>query len=360
MFLLSALRLNTWSSLGLSLSAIATNVLLAGCGPELDPISRIETLRIIGVQKDLPFAKPGETVELSMLYEDTREGDAPVETFFAFWCVNPPGDNFGECLASPPSEDSQPQLVTGQTTFSLEIPDDILLPSSGPDLPDSGTAVVFFGVCSGKLQSVLLEEDGFDAASAGEVASGEALIPRCLDDEGKDVGPDDFLIGYSTVLVYEDLRNQNPILEGFVLGDEEMELDCIDLDCDGPFALPELDGCEPGVVCIEACEEDSDIELCPAIEVSAQVNPQSAEEDELAEVAYGTKLEESIWVSYFVDRGLVSPPLKLVNDAEAGFQSDYSTRLYAPKEPGPLRIWAAVRDNRGGVTWLRLPGYVKE
>jgi hypothetical protein len=210
------------------------------------------------------------------------------------------------------------------------------------------------------LESVLLDDDGFDEDSAGEVTSGDALIPRCLDEDGNDVGPDDFLIGYSTVLVYEDLRNQNPILEAFVFDGQEMELDCIDLDCDGPFELPQLDGCEPGVFCIEACEEDSDIELCPAIEVSALVSPQSAEEDELAEVAYGTQLQESIWVSYFVDRGLISPPLKLVNDAEAGFQSDYSTRIYAPKDPGPLRIWAAVRDNRGGVAWLRLPGYVKD
>jgi len=38
--------------------------LAAGCGPELDSISNINTLRILGLKKSAPYARPGETVQL--------------------------------------------------------------------------------------------------------------------------------------------------------------------------------------------------------------------------------------------------------------------------------------------------------
>jgi hypothetical protein len=50
----------------------------------------------------------------------------------------------------------------------------------------------------------------------------------------------------------------------------------------------------------------------------------------------------------------------LANDADLGWQEDYGTSFFAPRDPGPVRIWATVRDNRGGFSWLRLVGYVKE
>lgn len=343
--------------LSITLTLVAPGILL-GCGPELSPISRIETLRLMGIQKSEPFAQPGETVELTMLYEDTREEPRTVETFFAFWCVNPPGDSFADCLSSPPRDGIDPIIVRDETKFSLEIPEDILRPSPmDPKLPDSGMAVVFAGVCAGKLSGLLLEEDGLDKLSS--VRTGQALIPRCLDDEGKDVSPDDFIISYSTVLVYEDLRNKNPILQGFTVAGERVDADCVDLKCDAPFDLPDLEGCADGVACIEACKDDGAIETCPPIKVSAVIDPLSAERDDVAAIAYDRNIEESMWVSYFVDRGSVSPPVKLVNDAALGFQDDFSASVYAPKESGPMRLWAVVRDNRGGEAWIRVPAYVK-
>jgi hypothetical protein len=315
----------------------------------------VESLRVIGIQKDQPFAHPGETIELSLLYEDSREDSAPVETFFAFWCINPLGGSFAECLSTPPPEGFEPIFVRDQTRFSLPIPEGILRPSPmDPSLPDSGLAVVFSGVCAGTLSSTLLEEEDLRPGVVGE-----DLMPRCLDDNGDDVSPDDFLISYSAILVYEDLRNANPIIEGFTVGGQEVDVDCIDRQCDAPFELPELTGCEDGVACIEACEDDGEIGICPAIEISVVVDPASAEADEVAEIAYDRQLQESIWASYFVDRGSISAPVTLVNDADLGFQKKYSTDFYAPKETGPMRLWAAVRDNRGGVAWVRIPAYVK-
>jgi hypothetical protein len=329
--------------------------LQAGCGPELTPISRVETLRVIGIQKDKPFGQPGETVELSLLYEDTRANSAPVETFFAFWCINPPGGSFAECLTTSPPEGFEPTFIRNQTNFSVTIPEDILRPASmDPRLPDSGMAVIFSGVCAGRLSSALLEEEDLETG-----VSGQELMPRCLDENGDDVSPDDFLVSYSTILVYEELRNANPIIEGFMIDGQQVEVDCIDRECDAPFELPEITGCEDGVACIDACEADGEIEICPVIEISVMVDSASAEVDEVAKIAYDRELEESIWASYFVDRGSISAPVTLVNDADLGWQEKYSTNFYAPKEIGPMRIWAAVRDNRGGVAWVRIPAFVK-
>ncbi len=338
---------------GLLLSILAC----FSCGPELEPISKIQTLRIVGVKKSAPYARPGEKVQLSLLWEDGRAVPAAqVETFIAFWCLNPPSNLYSACLTTPPPPDFEPQFVFNSNRFEIDIPVDSLQPSiADPRMPDSGIAYVFYGVCAGTLSGALIE-----AKVPGDAmgVSGNALMPRCLDATGAEVSPDDFVVGYSSVFVYDDLRNQNPIVKGFKVAGKEVRVDCIDEECEKEFDLPQLDKCEKDVACIEACPDDGSPELCPDIKIEALINPASAEKDDLAKVAYGTDLEEAIWVSYFIDRGKVSPSVKLVNDSALGWQADFTTELFAPKEKGPLRIWAAVRDNRGGLSWVRLPAFV--
>lgn len=336
-------------------------ILSTACGPELDPISSIETLRIIGVRKSAPYARPGERVQLQMLYEDGTGEDRDVETFFAFWCVNPPGDLFSQCLSEPPNEEVGAQFVNNSSSFSIKLPQDSLRESLvDPSLPHQGTAYIFYGVCAGRLDGDLVKNGILNEEAFEDAPSGDALIPRCLDEDGNELGAAHFVTGYSTIFIYEELRNDNPIITGFEVDGEAIEVDCIDEECDAPFAVPELDGCVDGVPCLKACEDDGKLGLCPETKMTVKVGKQSAEGDSFAELAYGANLEESLWVSYFVDRGGVSAQLRLINDATEGWQSDFGSGILAPKEPGPLRIWAAVRDNRGGVSWARLPAYVKE
>ena len=51
---------------GLALLSLAAT----GCAPEFAKVSEIETLRVLGVKKDKPYAAPGEEVTLSMLWND--------------------------------------------------------------------------------------------------------------------------------------------------------------------------------------------------------------------------------------------------------------------------------------------------
>lgn len=328
---------------------------LSACGPELSRVSEIETLRIMGVRKSAPYARPGETVSLHMLWEDGAEQmPEQVESFFGFWCLNPPGDVYSSCLTSPPNV-NPPQFVTNQSNFELVIPENSTRSSSvEPNAPDSGTAFVFYGICAGTLDLGVSAPDADDGDSAAS-----SPLPRCLDEDGNELGPDDFVIGYSKIFIYDDLRNENPIVTGFKVNGQDVQIDCIDEDCDGPFPVPELTGCTDGVACFKACEDDGDLLKCPATSIEAVIDPASAEQDELAFVTYGQELEEAIWVSYFVDQGTVSPELKMVNDATLGWQSDYSSEFFAPSEAGPLRLWAVVRDNRGGSAWIRVPAFIE-
>lgn len=342
-------RSNRRLTLGLTLVTVtALSVLAVGCGPTLDKISSLDSLRILAVRKSAPYAAPGETVHLQMLWEDGRAELPPrVETFFGFWCLNPPGNSYAGCLSALPS--IAPTFAFDVNEFDVQIPEDSLRPSDVPDARPSGSAFVFYAVCAGKLKVADLDEGIDDPAE---------LVPKCLDEAGEQVGADDFMVGYSQIFIFDELRNQNPIITGLVQGEDKVEVDCIDEECDEPFAIPELTGCQDGVLCLEACGDDGDAYLCPAVPVEVVFDAASVEKDDLA-ADFGSDLEESIWVSYFVDRGSLSPELKLINDATEGLFDHYSTNLYPPKETGPVRVWAVVRDNRGGTAWLRAPGYIK-
>ena len=77
----------------LSLASVA-------CGPEFDPSNELKTLRVLGVQKDKPYAQPGDEVTLQMLWHDALgDRDRAVERAWVGGCVNPPGDLYYGCFA---------------------------------------------------------------------------------------------------------------------------------------------------------------------------------------------------------------------------------------------------------------------
>jgi hypothetical protein len=351
-----------------------------GCGPELESISTLAHVRIVAVRKSAPYARPGETVRLQMLWEDVSNAPPrPAQPFFAFWCVNPPGGLFGECLAQAPLV--PPAFSVGDSTIEITVPLDAARPSPmAPSAPDTGSLYVFYGVCAGTLEvaGYPIGPDGdigglgglggaaavSDAVSeilrelAEEGQVGEAFLPRCVDDAGEPLGSDDFVVGYSSILVFDELRNAQPTIQGFEVAGASVHVDCADESCTDPFDVPDLSDCVPGVACFETCELDG-AEGCPEVELHPIIPESVVEEDEYAKLAFGEELTESIWVSYFSDRGRLSADLRLVNDPTTGFNAAYSSAFLAPKEPGPVRIWAAVRDNRGGVSYVRIPGFVR-
>ena len=205
------------SALWLALSCTA----LAGCGAQFDPPTEVKSLRIMGVQKDKPYAVPGETVSLTMFWHDgspkVDPNDPTARSVEIGWfgpCINPPYDSYAACGAAlakqQANDDPSDDLVTGSgERFALTIPDrsDLLHPSQDPKQPEYAVIYVFFAACAGKLGPS--QDPSFPAGCYAPDDTGFA----------RPLGSDDFVAGYSGIYVFgpeHGYRNQNPVIQGWV------------------------------------------------------------------------------------------------------------------------------------------------
>lgn len=362
---------------------------LGGCTAGFDPPYEIETVRVLGVQKDLPYAKPGDTVNLSMLWHDGTVGSGqaprPIEVRWFGGCFNPPGDFYFGCYF-----DLLPAFAgvahTGNT-FAQPIPAATLGgPSILQETPDGrlrGSAYVFFTVCAGHARlndevQALVDCVNFDCLLPALAQPGpanetpeaaleriEPIVQSCTTGPGCDnlldraqairdfpmvcedsatgelLGSDDYVAGYSQMYLYQDITNANPVLAGLELDDAApAACTCIDAAC---LTEPECTDPPTVPVCTDAsCPEHSFKPLFPNGMPDAELDPLSRE-----------GLREQMWINYYIDRGSLTHPVKLLNDATQGFNRDYVTEFHAPREPGPMHVWAVVHDNRGGQSWIR-------
>src|SRR5882724_98884 len=165
---------------------------LVGCGPDFDPPSELRSLRVLAVQKDVPYAQPGQTVNLKMLWEDASTDvlsgalKRKVSITWSAPCVDPDADLYYLCFKDPTLFSGG--ISTGNTT-SFKLPDDIISrrppPSQTRNAP-YGIAYVFFAACAGTLTPLTSSSD-------------TAFPIGCQDDAGNLLGSDDFVAGYTAV-----------------------------------------------------------------------------------------------------------------------------------------------------------------
>lgn len=331
--------------LGLSLGTVA-------CGEGFDPLSDLRSLRAIGVAKNKSYANPGDEITMDLVWQDASK-DAPRDVTIAWLpaCINPPGDLYYGCFAQL-GEAGPGNMGSLGERLTFTIPDDILenRPPPEPGNPAFGTAFGFFALCAGELVPL-------DPPPAQN-----ALPLGCRNRTTGDLlGPDDFVAGYAQVMVFADgFANANPNITGFTVAGAEVKIDCIGADCARPGSPIEA---EPDPIdctleandarCIATCEDDGE-DSCPDIDISPIVSRDSAELDEVGARYYDRNDTEQLWIDYYSDRGTVRTPARLLNDATQGWNDDYGVEFWAPKEPGPLSVWAAVHDNRGGANFVRV------
>ena len=335
------------------LLASALSVLSAvGCGPQFDPGNEIKTLRVLGVKKDKPYAQPGDEVNLQLLWHDSQ-GRSDVQRLFLGGCINPPGDLYYGCFAQIAQKAAQGTLpIPGvHDTYKVALPKDIISsrPALEPGQPRYGLYVVFFAVCAGKKIELVTTPGNPDGSSG--------LPVRCLDAAGKPLGSEDFVVGYSSIYSFEGISNENPSfnvddagLGQFTVADNSLVADCVGDACQGAPAVDVDCDAEPER-CVKACAGDGD-PTCPAIDVKPAIE-QRVEKDEVSSKLFGTNVTEQMWVNYYIDRGGISE-VRLLNDTNSGWNPQYRGQLYAPKDPGPLQIWAVIHDNRGGMEFSRI------
>jgi hypothetical protein len=339
----------------------------AGCGgASFEPASKIQGLRVLALQKEPPYAKPGETVDFKLLYWDGKSTDAAPRNleFNFFSCSNPPGDLYYACQrvslvgsatragnrvategspsgendgafdaggdAAPLDADIVPEGGTAPFGVDPIVPSRVTIGSDlvrpkAPGVRPYGIVYVYFTACAGHFKLVA-------------PSSANALPFGCQDDDAKDLGPDDFVPGYSSIYVYDDLRNANPVVNDFSFRTTSFK--------DSPSAA------ESDAPHIARCT-NGDRGSCPSFDIKVDVDRVSAETDPLAKDADGNPLQEQLWVAYYATGGDFTASLRLVNDASKGWNDDNATKFRAPATPGPVRIFAVVHDNRGGVAWAQ-------
>jgi hypothetical protein len=359
-------------ALGIGLSSVAL-----GCGVDFDPASEISGLRVLAVKKSNPYARPGEAVDLTMLWHDAQPGRPPPQIAWVALCENPPADLFEACFAQPPalSPDQlaarvsipDPSAATANDHFSFVTSSDIISarpPPADPNTTPYGLSYVFFAVCAGQLDvltdgsripfACYEEVDGVDGFSAGD---------RRLDSR-------DFIIGYTAVFAYADYRNQNPRFTGIEFNgltfwpDAPAELAavapagavlapprdvCVGDSCSAPTPEDEAAPCLDALT-LDACPDGD----CDKAKLQALIDPASAEVDVAASARASETLGEQMWVNYYSTAGDLDEEVRLLNDAVVGFSSDVSTDYEPADDAQSSYVWAVAHDNRGGTDWARL------
>jgi len=358
-----------------ALTALLT-ALAAGCGAEFDPASEVTGLRVLAVKKSVPYARPGESVDFSMLWHDAEPGRPAPQIAWVALCENPPADLFEACFTQLP--DLSPEELEARVSvpepgdtapndrFSFVTSTDLI--SSRPPPPEPGTtpyglSYVFFAACAGQLQLdmgaqvpfVCYEElDGMEGFGAGDTRRDSR----------------DFVIGYSAVFAYDTYRNQNPIVTGVQFGDVVIWPDspadvaaaappgallasardlCIGESCGAIPAEPDAEPClEP--LTFDACVGGE----CDTTSLQALIDPVSAEIDEAASARGTETLGEQMWINYYATGGELDEEVRLLNDAVVGFSTDTATDYEPAEEAQVSYLWAVAHDNRGGAEWARL------
>lgn len=350
-------------------------VSLSACGVEFDPASELTNLRVLAVKKSAPYARPGERVDLTLLWHDATPDRPPPQIAWAAVCENPPGDLFEACFAQPPDLDPA-QLAARVSlpapgappndTFSFVTSEDLITsrpPPADPLAPPYGLTYVFFAICAGQLELAMGSDVPFLCYEELDGQPGFGADDRRLDSR-------DFIIGYSAVFAYSALRNENPRFTGIELGGRLLWPDApAELALAAPAGAVLL---PPRDVCVgESCEPatDGDAEPCPeeltlaacADEddcakpvLEAQIDPASAEVDAAASARGGDALGEQMWINYYASGGEIDQGVRLLNDAVIGFRSDVSTEYTPARAPQVSHLWAVAHDNRGGAEWARL------
>ena len=322
---------------------------LLGCGPDFDPPSELHSLRVLAVQKDKPYAQPGDTVNLQMLWEDASLNvGRPVTIAWSAPCFDPPGDLYYLCFANKDLFGSSAPVLGDSTSVTLlkEIISQRTQPSQSRNAP-YGIAYVFFAACAGTLTAVA-------------PTSATAFPIGCKDDAGNLLGADDFVAGYTSVYSFDGFSNNNPEISGFEVDGKTIAADafCQDTDCiaQAGSSVPDPDTIDCSTDdprCIPTCAADGDRSckgwsVHPVLDKDAKANQDT---DEVSSTLVGRHLGEQMWINYYTDAGSFKSPVRLLNDASTGWNDDYGAEFYAPKAAGMVRIWGVVHDNRGGASW---------
>jgi hypothetical protein len=338
---------------------------LAACAPSgLQATSSITSVRVLASNADQPFAKPGATVNLTVLaYDGRATKPEPMQIYWLpFVCENPELDAYYACFAQiakgafaggggrgagagggqgglGPGMDLTPIL---QATHSIGPKHSFTMPADAvtshmvtPGTIPYGLAILFNIACAGHLELLPIDPNNINP---------QALPIGCFDSQHNQLGPDDYVFGYTRVYAYDTLTNANPVIDHVDVNNNPNQ----------PLAvIPASDGqlttLSPAIPpCSGNCQQ---VEIGPVVPASSQ------EADPQQKDVNGNPTKEVLWVDYFTTIGSVDDA-RLVYDSTSGLVGDPSVtdgKFTPPNAAAMGTFWAVVHDNRGGSSWVTIP-----
>jgi len=287
---------------------------MLGCAAEFDPGSRVNSFRVLGQETDLPFAKPGETVNITSLSYDPQ-GRSVTWAWGA--CVNPEASTVEGCLNKIASDaelsGGSGILAQGPALghFSYTVPADTL-----DSLPDAAKASAMIGIVSIACPGDLSFEQASNTLpfSCKEVGTGRVF------------GLDEYIVGLKRIQVRSTDRNQNPQIERVTFDGQDW---------------PEAE-----VKQVIACDTDgNDYKKCAENSKHRIAARPSTTSIESGRTQFGVDFNEQVIIEYYATEGVFEYEIKIAEDPETGWAA---RKAAAGKD---LTLWMVVHDDRGGATW---------
>jgi hypothetical protein len=335
----------------------------SSCSPaDFQSSTVIDTMRILASRASEPRAKPGDEVTLDVLAVDGRN---PGGTAQVFWlpvlCVNPANDAYYACFATLAQAGGDAGVVVGESAdagpitdagasaeggasaaaglagllrpgvnltpllvkgpgFRFAVPDDVIVPRKGID-PSYGLIIAFNFACTGATIELL----PYDPGDPQKIPVG------CFDANHNQLGPDDFVFGFTRVYVYDKVTEVNPVISQVDIGSGRLD---IDGGTSAPFMVPLCTSPDGGG--------------CPKNAIGPLVPPSLPD-------------GKQVWADFYSTVGTFSSGARLLYDptAKLSIPSDTDNRYLAPNSlagaPAQNFIWIVVHDDQGGADWVTVP-----
>jgi hypothetical protein len=286
--------------------------LLFGCAEELEPGTKVDSLRVLAQAVDLPYAHPGEKVKVTALSVDPS--GRPITWAWAS-CLNPNDTSLASCLERIGERDD-PEGAVFARGEGLEEVELVVPPNALDDVPTAARAFAGIGVVSAACPGDL----SFEAGASG-------LPFRCEEPAtGRELALDEFIVGIKRVTVREQERNQNPVLTGVTFDGADWPAN----------EVKEVGWCDQDDFVYDTCPDDEKHQL------GVVVAPESFETgtDEL-----GRHFDEQLVLQFYATEGIFEDEVKTGNAPLNGWVARKSASGQT------LRLWLVARDDRGGVAW---------
>ena len=287
-----------------TISMLFVGCVLAACGADFEPGSRVVSPRILALQADKPYARPGEEVALTLLSANP-EGEA-LEWAWGT-CTLPASSTVDDCVEALDGdlEPFDPEADELQVSIARDLLDGV--PAAQRPSALVGVIVV---ACPGELRT----------------GSTEGVPARCVDQDGNARSIHDIEVGIKRIFIRESDRNGNPAIDAITWDGEPWPED----------EVRETEICAEDTFAIDDCSD--------ALQRHIKLEVPSGERgrDE-----FGGDFSEQVIVQFYSTHGLFRDQVRIAEDTD--------NRWVAQRDDDDAReeatLWFIARDDRGGTSW---------